>query len=131
MHSITATRELWRTIWEFPRYEISNQGNVRTKDTLTPMTTSWSKNSLCVNLYKNGSHYRRRLWKLMERYWSKVEYPEEWKAPKPVTDPETDGRCKLTQEQYDAIKESTGRTSDLAWAYELSERQIKRIRYGK
>lgn len=67
----------------------------------------------------------------MERYWPKVGYPEEWKAPKPDTDPETDGRCKLTQEQYDAIKKSTGRTSDLAWAYELSERQIKRIRYGK
>lgn len=128
--------KMWRTIWEFPRYEISDEGEVRVKEDADKLPgyvlqRHWEKGSLCVDLYKNNRHYTRRLWKLMERYWPNAEYPQEWKAPKYDPGPSGDGRFKLSDEQRKEIKESDLSVSDLSWSYDVSERHIRRIKYGK
>ena len=127
---------MWRTVWEFPRYEISDDGLVRVKEDQSKLpgyviNQHWSKGSLCVELYKGDEHYERRLWKLMERYWPRVEYPQSWKAPKYDPGPDGDGRFKLTAKQRQEIIDSPLKASELEKIYPVGERWIHRLKKGK
>jgi len=89
----------WKTLSEFPRYEISEEGQVRVRETGLVLKRLWrdgkpdasgkttrglshldSHGSLCVCLWNGGAYRKRRVWKLLERYWPEVEYPAHWKA---------------------------------------------------
>lgn len=62
---INYTKEIWRTINEFPNYEVSNLGNVRNKKTKRVLKPTKNNNGyLCVSLYRSGikkNHYIHRL----------------------------------------------------------------------
>lgn len=127
---------LWRTVWEFPRYEISDDGIVRVKDDQTKhpglaINRFYEKGSLCVEMWKNNRHYIRRIWKLMERYWPRVKYPPEWKATRPEPAPKVDRRCKLTPEQRREIAESDKTPTELAHLYPVGRRYINKLKNGK
>jgi len=91
----------------------------------------YEKGSLCVEMWNKQDHTIRRIWKLMNRYWPRVEYPPEWKASKYSPDPNVDGRFKLTAKQRAEIMESPLSPSKLEQIYPVGERWIRRLKHGR
>lgn len=146
----------WKTIWAYPRYEISEEGQVRVKEGFRNagrvLNRFWKDRetvkgylqdtfedgpgSLCVELHDFPKHTTRRIWKLMEKYWPDVKYPATWKADRPVAKPAKknggpDKRFKLTYEQTLEIKRSPLSSRDLAEMYPVSRRYIHYLKTGK
>jgi len=142
----------WKTIWSHPRYEISEEGQVRVKSgfrnagytlkrfwndgyTTEPASQDAFENregSLCVELHDYPRHTTVRLWKLMETYWPDVEWPSHWRKERKVSpvkqDNEPDRRFKLTDEQVQEIRESNLPSNKLAEMYPVCARHIRAIK---
>ena len=146
----------WKTILSHPRYELSEEGQVRVKSGFSyagrVLTRFWKDGytvvgscddpfervdaSLCVELHDFPRHTTKRVWRLMEQYWPGVEYPESWrkrrKPAKPVKpNNEPDKRYKLTDQQVTEIRQSLLSSGDLAKIYPVSARHIRAIRQNK
>lgn len=57
--------EIWKTIEEFPNYEVSSLGNVRNKKTGRILKSSLAKGYPQVILCQNGDKYSRRVHRLV------------------------------------------------------------------
>ena len=134
----------WKTVWEAPKYEISQEGVVRVKRGFPNeghvmrryiAQTHGHPGSLCVDLYFNNGKKHRRVWKLMARYWPDVEYPAEWRSTRNLgptkRDPTKDRRIKLNLEQYREVMASPLSSSRLAEIYPVSSRYIRKIKNGE
>lgn len=153
--SVTYPEPLWKTILDWPRYEISQEGQVRVKSGFTyagrTLTRFWRDGkttvgrnsdphkdhvgSLCVELHQDGGHTTKRVWKLMERYWPGFHYPSTWKAPKVVAAPvrkdsQPDKRFKLSYEDTLTIKRSPLTPTELAKLYPVHKRYIRKLKQG-
>ena len=147
---------MWRQIYEAPRYEISEHGQVRvnTDQVRNPgriLSRHWEHGaeyisekaypnfnepaaSLCVYFYYDrGRHKVRRIWRLMDKYWHDVEYPVHWKSGDSPTNrrPDLDKRGKLTWEQRQEIKYSDKMPCELASIYPVGRRYISQLKHGK
>lgn len=83
--------ENWKTIIENRRYEISDCGRVRVREgyrnkgtCISNIVVQYSKHraSAWVELWSGSRHTTRVIWKLMEKYWPGVDYPDKWKKGK-------------------------------------------------
>lgn len=80
--------ERWKTVKENNRYEISDYGRVRVREQYRNPSLSGScivvqynkhRASAWVDLWSGSRHTTRVMWKLLEKYWPGVEYPDGWK----------------------------------------------------
>ena len=92
-------RVRWKRLHENPNYELSEEGQVRRLFTDKPLSRHWLYGprsiyeqehkkeriggSLCVSLCsghwsQNSKEFR--IWKLMDRHWPDVEYPDHWRS---------------------------------------------------
>lgn len=154
--SVTYPPPKWKTVLSHPRYELSEEGQVRVKmgfshggrvltrfwnDGYTTVGRSYDQfkkvdASLCVELHDFPKHTTKRVWKLMEQYWPGTDYPESWRKKRMVAKPikpnnEPDKRFKLTEQQTVEIRQSPLSSGLLAILYPVSARHIRAIRQNK
>jgi len=151
----------WKTLYEWNRYEISEEGQIRVRYDLVNrnggkvLKRFWrdgsqdaegktqrgnahedSHGSLCVNLWENHRKTVRRIWKLMEKYWPGKPYPAHWKAERYKASPikktgEPDERFQLTPEQRQEIVDSPLNARELSEVYPVGRRYIHYLKTGK
>ncbi len=154
--SVTYAGPEWKTVHDWPRYEISEEGQVRIRAgryTGLILKRFWRDGghnekavrgnshidcpgSLCVDISDGERHTMKRIWKLMEKYWPGKHYPKHWKAERykasPIKKNNTpDERFKLTPEERMKILLSPLSAKELSEIYPVGRRYIHYIRTGK
>lgn len=80
--------ERWKILEENTRYELSNRGRVRVRQNHVSTRQPWPyvvvqhsphRVSAWVDLWTGSTHTTRVMYRLMEKYWPGVPYPDSWR----------------------------------------------------